>query len=415
MEVLKILIIAMDQIRFHKKTSLLVILLVSISTISMGSIIFYREIYDYSEKICENTLTNGIDQTGLIYIEDGAYYTQNAYEFLREAVESNRIDSIGCVAELETDKLPELYNIQKNVMGENSEELLQWIYMDETVIEMCDMSFSEQLDDDIEEKDSDRFKLFLGSDFKEISPGTEYHVQIDEETEYVYEVVGILEKGAHFISSNLITGNAAGATSSCITLDNRVIFVGKIPPPSAFWAFSVNERSSMQEGQESLSSLANKYGIKMQFSSLRANFNYNKMKGNQLQSIFSELFSLTFIATIIINLCLFMVSFINRMKDFGILYANGFSSLELKSIIVIENLLKCIISFFLSSAIVYIAGRKLFVYDLDTLYMVNSIYFNDFLVNTTLLALLCVFSFSIVPTIILNKYKPIALLKGTII
>ena len=90
MKILKLLIVSTDQIRFNKKISLLIILLICISTTSMGLISFYEKIYDYSESSCKEVLSTSLDKVGLISIKGDSYCSKDALSFLKEAKSSKK-------------------------------------------------------------------------------------------------------------------------------------------------------------------------------------------------------------------------------------------------------------------------------------------------------------------------------------
>ena len=264
------------------------------------------------------------------------------------------------------DRLSELADIQDRYSSKNADGELEWIYMDKTVIDICNLSFSSKIDTNISKEKKDVFYLILGSNFKDIKVGTEYHEQIDDTTEQINVVAGILKKGQKFITDNLTMGSGAGTSVSTRQLDNAIIFTGDVYPTISRWIFSASDSANLEEAEMYLSKLASAHNIDMNFSSLSANFRYSKMKTQQIQYIFKELFVLTAIGTIIINLCMFSILFFNRMQDYGILYANGFSSSELRLVFIIESMFKCCIGCFLAASIIYRLMCHFFAFDSET-------------------------------------------------
>lgn len=416
MKILKLLIVSTDQIRFNKKISLLIILLICISTTSMGLISFYEKIYDYSESSCKKILSTPIDKVGLIHIKDDSYYSEDAFSFLKEAKSSDKISNIGSIETFKVnDRLSELADIQNRYSSDNADGELEWIYMDKTVIDLCKLSFSSKLDTSISEERKNVFSLILGCNFNGIKAGTEYHEQINDTTEYIYVVAGILKKGQKFISNNLTIGSGAGTSVSTQQLDNAVIFTGDVYPTTSRWIYTASDHTSLEDAEAYLSKLASAHSIDMRFSSLHANFKYSKMKTQQIQYIFGELFVLTAIGTIIINLCMFSILFFNRMKDYGILYANGFSSSELRAVFLFENLFKCSLGCFIAASIIYGMMYHFFAFDSETLRMVNSIFLHHIVWQLFILDLLFVILFSMIPFALLEKYPPNKLMKGTLL
>lgn len=401
----KWIMMAVDQIRFSKKLSLLLVILVCMGATSLGILLSYNKIYNYSENSCKRVLSGRIDQTGLIYVKNGEYYSDKAYNFLREAKETGLVKSIGTVNDLQTDRLPELLKIQ-----DPSQKMLTWMYMDETVKDLCNLKFSSKLD--TTNKEEGVFHLYLGANFKDIKVGTKYHVQEEDESEVVYVVSGILEKGEEFISGGIISGSDEGYGVSTYLLDNMVIFSGKVPPPSAFWIYSIDDETSLEDTEEKLSALSEKWDLSMIFSSLSAYFAHAKTTGKKLQSIFKELFILTIAGTIIINLCMFSVVFFNRMKDYGVLYASGFSAGDLMAIFLWENIIKCGIGFILSGGIVYFLMNRSMGDNPDSFRMMNDIFFHELIGVMAIETIIIIVTISIIPFCLLKKYPPNRLMKG---
>ena len=80
---MKWIIIAWDQIRLNKKISIILVVFITMSIFLIGVISFYNNIFSYSQKQCEQVLTGTIDNIGLLYVENGDFYSQKAQDFIR--------------------------------------------------------------------------------------------------------------------------------------------------------------------------------------------------------------------------------------------------------------------------------------------------------------------------------------------
>lgn len=121
--VMKWIIIAWDQIRLNKKISIILVVFITMSIFLIGVISFYNNIFGYSQKQCEQVLTGTIDNIGLLYVENGDFYSQKAQDFINEAMDKKVVKFIGSISSLETDRLPELARLQGNEQGN-----LTWIW-----------------------------------------------------------------------------------------------------------------------------------------------------------------------------------------------------------------------------------------------------------------------------------------------
>lgn len=120
---MKWIIIAWDQIRLNKKISIILVVFITMSIFLIGVISFYNNIFSYSQKQCEQVLTGTIDNIGLLYVENGDFYSQKAQDFINEAMDKKVVKFIGSISSLETDRLPELARLQGNEQGN-----LTWIW-----------------------------------------------------------------------------------------------------------------------------------------------------------------------------------------------------------------------------------------------------------------------------------------------
>ena len=100
---MKWIIIAWDQIRLNKKISIILVVFITMSIFLIGVISFYNNIFSYSQKQCEQVLTGTIDNIGLLYVENGDFYSQKAQDFINEAMDKKVVKFIGSISSLETD------------------------------------------------------------------------------------------------------------------------------------------------------------------------------------------------------------------------------------------------------------------------------------------------------------------------
>ena len=114
---MKWIIIAWDQIRLNKKISIILVVFITMSIFLIGVISFYNNIFSYSQKQCEQVLTGTIDNIGLLYVENGDFYSQKAQDFINEAMDKKVVKFIGSISSLETDRFPELARLQGNEQG----------------------------------------------------------------------------------------------------------------------------------------------------------------------------------------------------------------------------------------------------------------------------------------------------------
>lgn len=410
--------LSLDKLCFQWKTACMMVLTAALSLVACGMMGLYQKVYDYSEASCRSVLAEDLENTGMIYVRNGGYQSEGAMLFMRDAVNDGTVTAIGCTAALMVDRLQELAKIQSRNEKADDRGLLKWIYVDETFLDICNLKFAKfmtadgQADKIPEVEGETRFSLYLGYNFMEIPVGTCFYERISEEETWVYEVRGIFEKGERFLSPEVVSGNNAGAGDSAILLDNQVMYCGSVSPPSAFWMYSFRQGGDDEGIRTALKKLAEKRGLDIELSSLKAAFDYTRMKGGQLQAVFGKLFAMVSVVALLISFTAFGVHFLKNARDYGILYADGFSSHELQLSCVLENAWQCMIALILAEAVVYFSGRAFFGGTPEGAVMVNYVFWHYLLPFMTFATVLAIPLISAIPVMILGSVKPITLLRG---
>lgn len=402
---MKWLIIAWDQIRLNKKISGILISLIALSIFLVGVIAFYNNIYNYSEKQCEEVLNGTIDEIGLIYAENNSFYSQDAKDFMNDAVTTGIVRAMGSVSEMQTDRLPELAHIQN---PDNDE--LTWLWVDETALNLCDLSFYESTETNA--KSENVFHLYLGYNFRQVKAGTKYVFKDSSGESYTYVVDGILKKHQEFISDQIASGTAAGNTAATYDMDNRVMVFGDVYPPSGFWIYETGEHETMTTARNKLQQLADQHDLQLQFSTLDSYLENAHMENRKIQEIFQRMLGVILIGTLVINLSMCALSFVLNKKEYGVLYICGFSQKDLIVIYTVENLMKGVVALGIGGVCIYAMFTKLFVYSAETDQMIRDIFFHDIFELMIGDMFILVFALSILPVILVNKFTPQAIVKG---
>ena len=401
-------ILALDKMRYRMKNCLLTIMMFSISFLALGMILFYQNSFSYSRTSCDKVLKKGIEGTGLLYL-DGEYYSEKGMEFCRKARELPYIDSIGGVSMGVRDDLPELYKIQAGHSEENLEAgELEIMFLDYTGLGLCELDFTEKKEIDSERlSDSDWYALYLGAEYEDIPIGTTY--QIDDIT---YEVMGKIEKGERYISSDMENGGAAGELSAYTVLDYAVLVISNNFLSSPFLMYSVEDGYQIEETQEALEELAEQMGLSVMCSSLSSNFKHNGLQMEKIKSIIMEVFVMVSIVVVIISISLQIVAFLNDSDEYGIFYAMGASEKDLQIMVLIENTIKNVLALLVSWMCLVLFVKTQFVYNEKTAMIANDIIGHGIVQEMFLFAFVMTILISMVPCLMLHYYPPVKLMKG---
>ena len=414
MKVRNLFILALDKIRSEKKNTLLGVGLICMSLLYMGIILYYRASYTYSEDSAQALLTEGIDRTGLICWDD-MEFSEESRSFLHSAKESEIITGIGHVNELRTMNLPELAKMQQAFLHTSEQDGLTWLFMSSTLADgVCELHFSEGAPIREERWDTENwFGLYLGADFKDVPIGTCYKYRVDENTEFVYEVMGRLQQGERFIGEYMFSGSgAADGFFTYSVLDSLVICVADVPPMNAYMGYSVADGYTLADGEALLGELAGEYGMSLRFSGMRDYFTENISVIEGYLQVYTEIFYLILFVAVVIIVSVFCVSFLNHVNEYGIFYAMGLSKHELQGMFIVENGIKSVFALFVSCILLYLYLKMQKAQDELTLYILNDIFFHNILIHLAIIVAIYIVLFSIAPFLILNYCKPVTLMKG---
>lgn len=411
--------LSLDKTCFQWKTVCMMVLTLAMSMIACGMMGLYQKVYDYSESSCRDVLTEDLENTGMIYVRNGGYQAEEAKEFLRSAVDNKLVTAIGCVSTFKVSRLRKLADIQSKNEKTN-DDMLRWTYVDETFLRICNPKFEKVVDENennrkdvnMKTEGETRFSLYLGYNFVEIPMGTCFYEKISEDKTYVYEVKGIFAKGERFVSPEIVNGSNAGSGNSTILLDNQVFFFGDVCPPSAFWLYSFSKEANEDDTRIALTELAEEKGLEIEFSSLKASFEYARMKSGQLKNIFERMFRMISVVALLISISVFLTYFLKNARDYGILYADGFSSRELQTACFLENAWQCMIALTLAEVVVYFLSKGFFGGTYEGHVMVNYVFWHYLMPYMVMITVLILLTISIIPMVILGSVKPITLLQG---
>lgn len=397
----------------------------SICLCIVAIVLFAFVVYIYEDSIyCVNNadkiLREGIDGTGVIgIINFSSDLNEEIRRFRNEVYELEEVNAIG--TSLQPGYmylgLDELSDIQSKYidMKDNTSQSVMGILVENTALSLCDLQLEsgEFIYDKAQEANCTY--LYLGNNLKDIPVGTEYTVEIGSGENFEkcrFVVKGILKKGARFINGNLFMGNGDFLAESCYTnLDNMVLAL-EDDSSINFWMYSINEGTDFDAVEAKINDIADKYGVQIYYGRASNITNERITATKELNNAIIKLLGIVLLVSIVIMVCVQITAIFNNVSEYGILYANGYSMRQLCVMQILENALKMTISLI---AAIFIA-KKLLLFsffgmsDLTTVFY--DIYYNYVIIKMIAVSILIVILDSIVPVIVLRKYKPIELIGG---
>ncbi|MDE6760229.1 MAG: ABC transporter permease [Lachnospiraceae bacterium] len=306
---------------------------------------------------CDKSLNGGIRQAGLIEIVDfSEEYEDAVYSFVQEASQSEAIMGIGSTAFYDSEEasLVQLREKQMQLEKKNSDGLSVFC-MNREAANICNMKLQSGKWPEEYEPEEGSSLIYLGSGFTDIPVGTTYEEKDDSgKVIHTNYVAGILEKGTNWIVEEIYLDDSIADAHYVVNMDHQVIEI--IDYICSFrMTYTVKQGYSVKEAEEKLRSLAEQHGLNVQFGVLEDILREKESRQSYIFQTLKKMLMVIIFTVFILLLCTQLAEMLEDMQYFGIFYANGASTRDLAFILLGENFLKILVSFFLAAIAVYFA------------------------------------------------------------
>lgn len=403
-----------DSISRRMKSFWFTIILCTISLILFAFAVYIYEESQYCEKNSEKILSSGINGTGNLVLIN-TKFDEITRDFRKEVYDLKEVTAIGVAAEPNYIffGLKELSQIQSKFIDlENGTESPFGILMENTAVELCRMKLEQG--EFIYDKNQDEYLtyLYLGYNLKEIPIGTEYNVMLGKQINLKFIVKGILAKDTRIIDSTVFYGTDAFLTDICYTtMDNLILAICNNSMQSD-WLYSIQKDADFESVENKIIDIADKYDLKVYYGRGKDIFDSRKLATKDLNDTILQLFGLITIVCVIVMICMQITVILNNLSEYGILYANGYGISHLCFMQIIENVIKSIFAFIVAEVIARRLLLLSFAGTKSIAEVCNDIYNHHIIYRMAAISFLIVVISSIVPVIVLKKYKPIELIGG---
>lgn len=286
-----------------------------------------------------------------------------AGDFKKKAYDSQFIKAIGRAGQTGTAENGILYSFYSQVQNpyhtEGQKMIVDNWEMDRTIVEACRISFQSIIDIEDEKWDSDLWwGFYLGSNFSDIPVGTIYVQEMGVNRYRVYEVIGILKKGAKFATAKVLENGDGNEYDSFLPLDNAVIRVTNGKEHSGAWTFVPEDGVSILTAENYLKELAQDMKLQdIQFVRLQDQMVYQGKDSMIICAIWEELLLLIMVCGILILLCAQIMETMGSRYEMGVLYSLGFYQKDIMGVVFFSNMLKGMLSF----AICWIITQRIWI------------------------------------------------------
>lgn len=353
---------------------------------------------EYAYKEIDKLLTSGIDKTARIQM------SELNTNFLNDLAAQPEIAAVGESINYEVYSLPELAEIQ-NSHKKKIESSLKLTTISIGALDLCKLSLREG-NFELDFHDEKTEYLYLGSGFKNISVGTIY------KTEYAdYIVAGILQKGQRFIDSDLSYGFDQNRSDYTFNCDYSVLSVVSFPFTDGFW-LSSSDNYTLDQSLAKAFEIAEKHNVEIKYRTLQKSYENAMFNVLTVKNIFSKLMLVVCISCVIMILCMQLLDIFGGLRDFGIMYSQGFSQADIETIVILKNIITFVVSLIFSVLPVYWLVNFWYNNSNDGARVISRILL-EYAAPTAVIATIGITAISILfSLIVFRKYSPVEMIGG---
>lgn len=368
--------IAFDEL-LREKNSGVNIFLEAISLLLIGIVFFLQALNGYNKNEVDKILKYGVKDTGIVAI--------NSYEELEKldifeekmkyinGVEQVGYGDIGIIesTEYKGDFLEKIYEMQEghqeicfnwdeNEWGKNVETAMITVgsedFFDFKIDEGYSFKTCEKLLEEYEEV------IYLGSKLKGFEKGT---VLYNKDNQKVI-IGGYINEDLKMVKSEI-----SGESIAYFEMDYKILRIMK--KRVGYTMFAISKGANMREVKEKIFELAQEYNVDINVKTYEGIFDGIESRNRTIISFLDRILIVVLITVVLLQICMQSVHIIDNMKNYGILYANGFSMSDHFLIFSIQSIIKGFLATFLSLGAGYLIIDWYYtdmIYSLDILYSV---------------------------------------------
>lgn len=378
-----------------------------------------------------------------IYIyENSIYCTKQINSIMKEKVENSAIIGImGTESDEESEKsnafrkvlgeMPEISaagytkfatgmdgceyaEVQRKIKGNDDE--LRYLYLESEAADLYNIELEEgQLVKDMPNDDG-LIYVYLGSAFKDYySVGDESEWKVTEEIRFKFIVKGFFKDGVRVLRQNEVEDSGAFLGDKCYdTLGetDAIMEFNRGTISSSTMLCSWKDGYSFDEMQTKILDKAEECGIECVVASMSEIINEKVRSTKEINEYILNVLGVILATTIVMMICIQVTSILNNMSEYGILYANGFTTANIGIMLIVENVLKMIISCAVSLAIVKKLLTTLLYIIPEEQEVFNDIFNNNVIWGNIGAAAIMSLASLIIPLIFITRLKPVQLIGG---
>lgn len=294
--------------------------------------------------------------------------------------------------------------------GMSMSEGIESMHMNETTWELMQLELIEG--EPPQNYDLDKYELiYLGYKYKgKVEVGT----VIESENKYYkkdYLIAGVLKNGTE-LPDNTLNLLDTSDVFSAVPADYMVLSVSRMDDIGGFVYFDLEEGVAFDDARAQLQEMAKENDLEINIASLGAKMQLLDESLKPIRKYMLEIIVTVGLTVCIVVTCYQTMSIIARKSEYGILYANGATSRDLFSIILLENLVKFLVAFMIMFPLLLFAAKLVFAYNQVTYTVLKQIIWTKVIWKTGIIGIVIMLVSSLLPIHTLRTYTPVALIGG---
>lgn len=413
---------AAKRIKSNFKMGVFTIILTAAVMLMLYSSIIIFEGLDYGENAVKNSLSVPITSCGIVTFQDDMDL-EEAIDFIDKIYSLDEIKAIGNYTgggysgwdtEGSTDYWNRILQIQRSgnlefdVDDDDDDSVVQAVSMNSEIFDMekIDLIMGEKT----QAKESERYQIFLGYNFREVPVGTVFKNDYFE-----CEVAGVMDKGTYITVPEFISWNIGGLRMSYkLYMDNMVLVL--MPKGEQALgvtnAFCVSDGYTYEEAVAAMEEVGRENGIVIRTGTLRGRMNTVFAENKRIKSRIDIIALIICISVCTICITIQLLNIYMKRNELGIWLANGMSRMEIFEIIWLENFLKIIIGGIIAVILERIVIWQIFSKSTSVLREISLMMYGKPLLELVVVAVILVCIVSVIPIAVIAKRSTTELVKG---
>lgn len=410
---------AFDMIVSNLKKYILSVLLMSISLLLiMFSLLIYKgEQYSYIS--CNDALNKGIDGTAVLRLDESSFiYNQEVKTFLKEAFERKEIYCIGSMVDYGCayESLNELYEIQRGHVQDYEialqDDLIEIKMINSYAMPLCNLKLKEGIPiEELEFKDSEKIEyLYLGAAYEDIAVGTAF----TEKDGKKFVVAGVIEENQRWILSSLVDTYTSEILDYTIDCNYEIFLVTNQDVFSSGLWICAEDGYTIEQAIDAAKEVGKKYDIKFSYDTLMDKVNRVSQDTALLLSYLTKLLGIVMVASLLMIITTQIVTMLESSKNYGVMYAVGFSRREVNRMLLWKHIITAITSLVITIPLCMFVAQYRFAND-DMNYMIKTVLSTYVFPAAIIVAIVIVIIMHIVTCAILKRLTPVKLIHGKVV